>query len=400
MAERIPQKSDGKDKRSESFGPIALTRHLKDDGRALIVYERIRGEDEPAEGSADTTDRSGARGAHSPQDRVNPEDRIPEGWVGRRCDELRGERVSYAIDRQERTFLPPAEHCPLCPTVPGGEPTEIPFAAFEIAVFENRFPAFRAPHGAAEVVVYTDAHTGSLGTLSAERVQALMWVWRHRYAELGAREDVEYVLVFENRGVEVGVTLHHPHGQIYAYPFLAPVPALELAADARLGGCAPCELLARELKDGRRVVYENEGVVVYVPYAARWAYEAHVVVRAHRPSLLECAPGELDALADGLQTLVRGYDALFERPFPYVMAVHQAPTGEGSLGDGGGGGDGGGAAEGGGGHLHVEFYPPLRTPDKLKYLAGSEQGAGAFISDTLPEESAAALRRAIADGAA
>jgi UDPglucose--hexose-1-phosphate uridylyltransferase len=317
-----------------------------------------------------------------------------------RFHELRGEQVVYAIDRQERTFLPPAEHCPLCPTLPGGEPTEIPFAAFEIAVFENRFPAFQAPHGAAEVVVYTDSHNGSLGTLPAARARALMWVWRQRYAELAAREDVAYVLVFENRGVEVGVTLHHPHGQIYAYPFLPPVPALELAADARLGGCAPCALLARELADGERVIYENDGVVVYVPHAARWAYEAHIVMRAHRPSLLECEPRELDALADALQTLVRGYDALFERPFPYVMAVHQAPTGAGSAGDGE---DGGGdladraAGVGGSGHLHVEFYPPLRTAEKLKYLAGSEQGAGTFISDTLPEDSAGALRRAIAD---
>ena len=301
-----------------------------------------------------------------------------------RYAELRGEQVAYAIDRQERTFLPPAEHCPLCPTRPGGEPTEIPFEAFEIAVFDNRFPAFQTPHGAAEVVVYTDSHTGSFGTLSAERARALMWVWRHRYSELGAREDVAYVYIFENRGIEVGVTLHHPHGQIYAYPFLPPVPALELAADARLGGCAPCALLARELQDGRRVVYENESVVVYVPYAARWAYEAHVVTRTHRPSLPECEPGELDALADALQRLVRGYDALFElrRPFPYVMAVHQAPTD--------------GRAQG---HLHVEFYPPLRTAEKLKYLAGSEQGAGTFISDTLPEDSAATLRLAIADGA-
>jgi UDPglucose--hexose-1-phosphate uridylyltransferase len=300
--------------------------------------------------------------------------------IGRRYEELRGEQVVYAIDRQERTFLPPADHCPLCPTLPGREPTEIPFEQFEIAVFENRFPAFRSPHGAAEVVVYTDVHTGSFGTLQPERAEALMWVWRHRYLELGARADVEYVLIFENRGVEVGVTLHHPHGQIYAYPFLPPVPARELEADARLGGCAPCELLRRELSDGRRVVYENEDVVVFVPYAARWAYEAHVIVRAHRPSLLECEPAELRMLADGLQTLTRGYDGLFDRPFPYVMAVHQAPTD--------------GRARG---HLHVELYPPLRTADKLKYLAGSEQGAGTFISDTLPEESAAALRRAIAD---
>lgn len=310
-----------------------------------------------------------------------------------RFNELRGEQVDYAIHRQDRTFLPARDHCPLCPTRPGGPTTEIPFPAFEIAVFDNRFPAFTAPQGAAEVVVYTDRHEGSLGTLAAERAEDLMWVWRHRYLELGAREDVEYVMIFENRGVEVGVTLHHPHGQIYGYPFLPPVPALELAADRRLGGCAPCELLRAELEDGRRVLFENDAAVAYVPYAARWAYEAHVTIREHRPSLLECEPRELRLLADALQRLVRGYDALFERPFPYVMVVHQAPT---ARPDPAGAAS---AADAGGGHLHVEFYPPLRTADKLKYLAGSEQGAGTFIADTVPEESATALREAIARAA-
>ena len=297
-----------------------------------------------------------------------------------RRDELRDEPVVYAIHRQDRTFLPAREHCPLCPTRPGGEQTEIPFGEFEIAVFENRFPAFEAPRGAAEVVVYTDRHDDSFGTLEPERAEALMWVWRQRFQELGARAEVEYVMIFENRGVEVGVTLHHPHGQIYGYPFLPPVPKLELAADGRLGGCAPCELLRRELEDGRRIVYENDVIVAYVPYAARWPYEAHVVLREHRPSLLDCEAEELRLLAAGLQALARGYDALFDRPFPYVMVLHQAPTG--------------GAATGKG-HLHVEFYPPLRTAEKLKYLAGSEQGAGTFISDVLPEESAAHLAEAI-----
>jgi UDPglucose--hexose-1-phosphate uridylyltransferase len=309
-----------------------------------------------------------------------------------RFEELRGEEVVYAIHRQDRTFLPARDHCPLDPTRAGGAQTEIPFPAFEIAVFDNRFPAFQAPSGAAEVVVYTDDHDSSFGALAPERAEALMWVWRHRYVELGAREDIDYVFIFENRGVEVGVTLHHPHGQIYGYPFLPPVPKLELAADRRLGGCAPCTLLERELRDGLRVVHENDSVVVYVPYAARWAYEAHVVMRGHRASLRECEPRELRQLASALQSLVRGYDALFERPFPYVMALHQAPTPSPAH-----------AADAeipaDHGHLHVEFYPPLRTAEKLKYLAGSEQGAGAFISDTLPEESAAKLREAITRGA-
>jgi UDPglucose--hexose-1-phosphate uridylyltransferase len=300
-----------------------------------------------------------------------------------RYSELRGEQVVYAIHRQDRTFLPDRDHCPLDATRPGAPETEIPFAAFEIAVFDNRFPAFEAPYGAAEVVVYTDDHDASFGTLTAARAEALMWVWRHRYQELGARADIDYVFIFENRGVEVGVTLHHPHGQIYGYPFLPPVARLERAADERMGGCAPCALLAQELEDGRRIVCETASAVVYVPYAARWAYEAHVVMREHRASLLECEPAELTDLAHALQRLVRGYDALFERPFPYVMAVHQAPTTPRRDGE---------ARQG---HLHVEFYPPLRTAEKLKYLAGSEQGTGTFISDTLPEESAAELREAI-----
>jgi UDPglucose--hexose-1-phosphate uridylyltransferase len=319
-----------------------------------------------------------------------------------RYNELRGEPVAYAIHRQERTFLPDRAHCPLCPTRPGGPLTEIPFPAFEIAVFDNRFPAFRAPHGAAEVVVYTDDHDATLGTLPSARAEALVWVWRHRYLELGARDDVDYVFIFENRGVEVGVTLHHPHGQIYGYPFLPPVPALELAADVRLGGCAPCALLSREIEDGRRMVYENDAVVAHVPYAARWPYEVHMVMRAHRPSLLDCEPGELTLLADALQRMVRGFDALFERPFPYVMAVHQAPVKPVPEVPAAGAGD---AHEGRheapsppGGHLHIEFYPPLRTADKLKYLAGSEQGAGTFIGDVLPEDSAARLREAVARG--
>ncbi|HEX4034620.1 MAG TPA: galactose-1-phosphate uridylyltransferase [Solirubrobacteraceae bacterium] len=296
----------------------------------------------------------------------------------RRFNELRGEEVVYAVDRQERTFLPDAEHCPLCPTRPGGPPTEIPVESFEIAVFENRFPTFEAPEGAAEVVVYTDDHAGSFATLEPGRARDLMWVWRQRYEELGARHDVAYVLIFENRGVEVGTTLHHPHGQIYAFPFVPPVALGELAADERLGGCATCELLARELRDGDRVLRGEGEVVAYVPFAARWPYETHVVMREHRPSLLECGDSELDALAEVLQAVTRGFDRLFERPFPYVMVLHQAPC------------DGRGA-----GHLHVEFYPPLRSATKLKYPAGCEQGAGTFVMDVLPEDSAAALRSAI-----
>jgi UDPglucose--hexose-1-phosphate uridylyltransferase len=408
MTDSTLRQSDEPPERVERFGPLALRRHVKDDGRALLLYEqpplpRTSSEhtaSAPAGGADGGRARGGGTPGGAPRSPAGAAETAGSGQRGAhelRFSELRGEQVVYAIDRQERTFLPPAEHCPLCPTRPGGEPTEIPFPAFQIAVFENRFPAFEPPAGAAEVVVYTDSHGGSFGTLAPARARALMWVWRQRYLELGEREDVEYVYIFENRGVEVGVTLHHPHGQIYAYPFLPPVPRLELAADARLGGCAPCALLRDELADGRRVVHENDQAVVFVPRAARWAYEAHVVMRAHRASLLACEPAELDGLAEALQALVRGYDALFQRPFPYVLAVHQAPVGNVSAGGASADDDDGGDSGDGGGHLHVELYPPLRTATKLKYLAGSEQGAGTFISDTLPEESAGSLRKAIAD---
>jgi UDPglucose--hexose-1-phosphate uridylyltransferase len=296
----------------------------------------------------------------------------------RRLNELRGEEVVYAVHRQHRTYRPDAEECPLCPTRPGGPETEIPVESFEIAVFENRFPVFSPPEGASEVVVYTPEHEGSFGALPTERAEAVMWVWRDRYRELGERPDVRYVLIFENRGEEAGTTLHHPHGQIYGYPFVPPVPAGERLADERRGGCTPCALVEEELAASERVVYRNGSFAAYVPWAARWPYEVHVTALDHRPSLLQCSPGELRELADALQAVAQGYDALFDRPFPYMMSVHQAPT------------DGGGD-----GHLHVEFYPPLRTPDRIKYLASGEQGGGTFSVDVMPETAAAELRSAV-----
>jgi UDPglucose--hexose-1-phosphate uridylyltransferase len=245
-------------------------------------------------------------------------------------------------------------------------------------VFENRFPAFSYPDGASEVVVYTDRHEGSFGELPAERGEAVMWVWRDRYRELGARGDVEYVLIFENRGAEVGATLHHPHGQIYGYPFVPPVPAAERRADLRRGGCTPCAMVEREREERDRVIHESASTVAFVPYAARWPYEVHVAVAAHRASLLDCSGAELRDLAGALQSVTRGYDALWDRPFPYMMVVHQAPT------------DGGAD-----GHVHVELYTPLRAPDRVKWLASGEQGGGTFSVDVVPERAAEELRAAV-----
>lgn len=337
---------------------LAAERLRTPDGRPLLLFAPGTGADSVAMGAAH---------AGPPAER--------------RRNELRGEDVLYGAHRQDRTFLPPAGACPLCPTVAGapGPPTEIPRDAFDVAVFPNRFPALTPPAGDAEVVVYTDRHEGSLAVLAPDRAELLVRVWRHRVAELGARPDVAYVMPFENRGEEVGVTLHHPHGQIYAFPFLPPVPAAERAADVQRGACTPCALLAREEADGERVVWRSDLATAYVPWAARWPYEVHLVLRTHRPSLVEGTEADLDALAAGLRAVVGGLDALWDRPMPYVMCVHQAPT------------DGGGD-----GHVHVEFSPARRAPDRLKFLAGCEQGAGTFLNDRLPEASAAELREAIA----
>jgi UDPglucose--hexose-1-phosphate uridylyltransferase len=311
----------------------------------------------------------------------------------------------FATDRQDRTFLPPADHCPLCPTRDPAAPTEIPESGYEIAVFDNRFPSLLAAPpppatadsdlyavapavGATEVVVYSDDHSTTLGDLGVERITRLVDVWADRYATLGARDDVAYVFVFENKGEAIGVTLHHPHGQIYGYPEIPPRARLELdvaaAHLAATGGCVFCEVGARERADGVRLVAQNRSFLAFVPFAARFPYEVHVMAHRHAASLLDLTDPERSALAELLQTVVRAYDALFGFPLGYVMAMHQAPTDD--------------RAWESVSHLHIEFTPFHRTASKLKYLAGSELGAGAFINDTAPEDTAAELRAAVAVG--
>jgi UDPglucose--hexose-1-phosphate uridylyltransferase len=300
---------------------------------------------------------------------------MPNGVYQRRWNPLRREWVLVAAARQARTFLPDRDDCPLCPSRPGRS-SEVPAARFHAAVFENRFPAmvpWPPAGGTCEVVVYTDEHDGSFAALPAARLEQLAGVWTDRYRELRQRRGIKYVYIFENRGEQVGVTLHHPHGQIYAYPFVPPVAASELRRQT--GGCLQCRLIRGELHDARRVLINEGGLVAYVPESARWPYEVHVAPRAHRPALPDLTPPARLALLSAMQRITRAYDRLFDVPMPYMMAMHQA-----------------GAEAGAGAHLHVEFYPVLRDQAKPKYLAGSESGAGVFINDTLAEESAERLR--------
>lgn len=320
----------------------------------------------------------------------------------RRRDPTAGEWTTFATHRQDRTFLPPADQCPLCPTRDPEHPTEIPRDAYDFVVFDNKFPSLTpgAPEpahpvdgvydvaparGAAEVVVYSDDHDLKLADMPAERLARLVDVWADRYAELGRRDEVAYVLVFENKGEAMGVTLHHPHGQVYAYPDIPPRPLRELttALDhfAAHGTCVLCDVVARERDDEARVICANESVVAYVPFWARYPYEVHVTMRRHCASLLDVTAPERLRLAEVLRAVLRSYDALFGFPMPYVMALHQAPTDDGQWQHVS--------------HLHIELTPPHRTATKLKYLAGSELGGGAFMNDTVPEETAAALRAAL-----
>jgi UDPglucose--hexose-1-phosphate uridylyltransferase len=317
-----------------------------------------------------------------------------------RWNPVLGEWTITATHRQERTFLPPTDECPLCPHPAESGLGELARDDFEVAVFENRFPSLQrrppepsvrgtsltpvAPsEGACEVVVYTPQHTGSLADASLRHLRHLIAVWAHRTRVLGARPEVDYVYVFENRGEAIGVTLHHPHGQVYGYPFVPPIIERELDAGeehrAQTAGCLWCALRTQEVSDGSRVVAQAGSWLAVVPFFARWPYEVHLLPARHMGWLTDLDAGEVADLARVLRAVLRTYDALFGFPLPYVMAVHQRPT------------DGGDHPAH---HLHFEFYPPNRTSDKLKYLAGSEAGAGAFINDTLPEESAALLRNA------
>ncbi|GAC1579119.1 MAG: galactose-1-phosphate uridylyltransferase [Candidatus Elarobacter sp.] len=308
---------------------------------------------------------------------------------------LQGEWVATATHRQERTFFPPDDSCPLCPTKPGDFATEIPSATYDIVVFENKFPSLRrrppspsvegseiepvAPaRGACEVVSYTPDHRATLATLSVRRIEHLVRVWRDRTRSLGARDDIVHVFPFENKGAQIGVTLSHPHGQIYGYPFVPPVVLRECerASEHRdaTGRCLFCDVRDRELADGSRVVALEDGWVAYVPFFARYPYETHLVTTRCVRMLTDLDEREIRGLARVLKRVLTGFDRLFDVSFPYIMAIHQAPKTDAPY------------------HLHVEFFPPMRTATKLKYLAGSEAGAGMYVNDTLAEETAAELR--------
>ena len=313
---------------------------------------------------------------------------------------LRAEWVAYASHRQNRTFLPPPEYNPLAPTTDRANPTEVPAGGWHVAVFENLFPTLSPSpgdppelsvptakgNGVCEVVVFTQDASSSLGRLPLWHLELLVEVWGDRYQELGTRPDVQYVYPFENRGVEVGVTLHHPHGQLYAYPFVPPVAARELEQQRayleRTGRGLIEDFVAREVSEGVRMLYDGPDAAAFMPICARYSYEVWVAPKRPAASFAALTSSERRDFARAMKTVLLKFDGLWQRPFPYILAFHQAPT------------DGREHPEA---HLHAEFYPAYRMPGRLKYLAGSEIGAGVFTADTLPEQKADELRSVTVD---
>ncbi len=370
-------------------GIVKRTTRLAD-GRELIYYD----------------DRDTSLGAARAVD-ARVLDPRPETATMRR-DVLTGDWISVAAARQNRAFLPPAHLDPLAPQSPTNA-SEVP-SMYDVAVFENKSPSFgpalalatdaapaaedpprglddlhtagldrtRSSVGRCEVVCFSPAQEGSFGTQTPSRARTVIEAWADRTAALSALPGVQQVFPFENRGEEIGVTLRHPHGQIYAYPYITPRTALLLASIEREGADLFARIVESEAS-GPRVVLQAEHWVAYVPFAARWPVEVHIAPRRHVPDFAATSAVERDELADVYLRVLRGIDALYDTPTPYIAAWHQAPVhvGRDTI------------------RMHLEVTSPRRAVDKLKYLAGSEAAMGAWVADIPPETSAARLREAV-----
>ena len=325
-----------------------------------------------------------------------------------RQDVLTGDWISVAAARQNRAFLPPAELDPLAPQTPTN-PSEIP-SQYDVAVFENRSPSFgpalaeafgdapaasdpprglddlahlglgrtRTSVGRCEVVCFSPERAGSFGTQSVTRARTVIEAWADRTAALSALPGVAQVFPFENRGEAIGVTLHHPHGQIYSYPYITPRTTRLLDSIDRTSPDLFQRILEFE-QAGPRVLLRGEHWTAFVPFAARWPIEVHLLPHRHVPDFAGLSEAERDELAPLYLRLLRGVDALYDTPTPYIAAWHQAPVAVGRDTV----------------RLNLQLTSPRRAADKLKYLAGSEAAMGAWIGDVPPETAAEKLRAAI-----
>jgi len=318
-----------------------------------------------------------------------------------RYDALADEWVTVAAHRQERTYLPPADECPLCPSA-GGRHTEIPSGDYDVVVFENRFASFgpvgregevevevqsptalfgwRAGVGRCEVVCFTSDHASSFSALAATRVRTVVEAWVDRTLALSELPGVAQVFCFENRGREIGVTLSHPHGQIYGYPFITPRTRRTLDAArsyrARTARDLPSDILAAETRAGERIVTTSPCWTAFVPFAARWPVEVHLYPNERVASLPELSDAQRDDFCGMYLDILRRLESAHGEDLPYISAWHQAPV----------------RTDRDLAYLHLEISSIRRAPGKLKYLAGSESAMGAFVNDVAPEDTARTLR--------
>lgn len=313
-----------------------------------------------------------------------------------RQDVLTGEWVSIAAARQNRVFLPSADADPLSPQSPTN-PSEIP-SMYDVVVFENKSPSFgplledeNAPNGLdalseigvgrtftsvgrCEVVCFSPEHEGSLGQMGTSRMRTVIEAWADRTAHLSTLPGIQQIFPFENRGQDIGVTLHHPHGQIYAYPYITPRTQQLIASATKVNGLF--EQVVEFERAGERVIYSGDNWTAYVPFAARWPLEIHMLPHRHIADISETNEDERAELAIVYPRLLRTLDLLYPTPTPYIAAWHQAPvhTARDII------------------RLNLRLTSPRRAADKLKYLAGSETGMGAFIGDVVPEAQAEFIR--------
>ncbi len=248
----------------------------------------------------------------------------------------------------------PDDGCPFCPGS-GRVPD-----SYDVYLYPNDFPAFP---GKCDVVLYSPEHHRLPSELSVEQWEQVIALWTRRTEELAADPEVKYVMVFENTGEAVGVTMPHPHGQIYAFPFIP----LRIERELQSAACAHCRVLAEELQNGARIVDQNEYFCAFVPYFARFPYEMSIYSRTHVARLADLTNRR--ALAEMLSVVRKKYDALFRSPMPLMMIVHQER------------------------HFYIEFLPLRRSANKLKYLAAVESATWTFLEDVIPEQAAEELRR-------
>lgn len=322
-----------------------------------------------------------------------------------RRDPLTGQWVAYAAHRMNRTFMPPANENPLAPTKPGQLPTEIPADDYNVVVFQNRFPSLnfnidpvdypepyvdgndlypQAPaKGRCEVVCFTPEPTKSFRELGYTRARTVVEAWAHRTKALSELPGVKLVFPFENRGEEIGVTLQHPHGQIYAYPYL-PARAQQVTNQAKAyyektGGNLFTSIIEAEKESGRRVLVEGKHFLVFVPAVAAWPVE--VMMMAKREDAYDFSvltDEEKEELTHLYLKLLNLMDRFFDGVdrTPYISAWNQAPIGEDRPH----------------GRLYLQLFSIMRSAGRLKFLAGSESGMAGWISDTTPERIADRFR--------